>query len=294
MRWVDRLATRVGTIGCIPPRAGTPTRPDRGITTIWVNGALYDRDSLPAELAILFGTSLGLSPVCYLRESLLRSHHLEVLGRAAGSLGYSGFAVDSVAGVVTPVDGSDSVVTLVPTVADHRAIAPGADWMVVTAPFDLPDASVPLRLDVSRHRRNHHSPTINALVLGDGELLAGSREAAAAGFDEVVWLNLDDHVSCIGAGALFAEIDRQVVTPPLTDGVLESAWRAECIDATGAREQQLDVDDLLAADSVACVWPWGAAQSVAAIGDHHYADGTFAIRLAAAITAADAAAGSPR
>ena len=254
-----------------------------------MNGTLYDRDSLPDELAILFGTSLGLSPTCHLRERLLLRQHLDVLGRAAESLGYSGFTTDSAADAVTTVDTADSVVALVPTRADHRAIAAGTHWMLVTAPFTAPDASAPLRLGHSRHRRNQRNPTINALVLGDGELAAGTREATTAGLDEVVWLNLDDHVSCIGTGALFAELDGSVVTPPLTDGVPDSAWRAECFHGTDAQEQHLGVDDLLAADSVACVWPWGTAQAVAAIDRHEYNAGALATRLTTVI----ATAGSP-
>lgn len=255
---------------------------------IWVNGTLYDRGSLPPELTILFGTSLGLSPVCHLRERLLLVQHLDVLGRGAASLGYSSFDAGAAAEAVSSIDAPESMVALVPAPADHRAVSPGAQWTLVAGPFSSPDASKPLRLGVSRHRRNHHSPTINTLLLGDGELLAGSREATAADVDEVVWLNLDDNVSCAGSAALFAELDGRVVTSPLADGVPESAWRAACIDEIGAVELHLHVGELLAARSVACVWPWGSVQAVGAIDDTSYADTSLATRLTDSIATAGA------
>ena len=251
-----------------------------------MNGTLYDRDDLPPELTILFGTSLGLSPVCYPRERLLLRQNLDILGRAAESVGYSSFDADEAAEAISRIDAPESVVALVPSPADHRAAPPGNDWLLVAAPFSAPDASDPLHLGVSIHRRNHHNPTINTLFLGDGELLAGTREAIAIGLDDVVWLNLDDNVSCIASGALFAKIDTEVVTPPLADGVPESAWRAACIDETGAVELHLDIKELLAAQSVACVWPWGSAQAVGTIDQTSYANASLATRLAASITTA--------
>jgi branched-chain amino acid aminotransferase len=253
-----------------------------------VNGTLYDRDSLPPDLTIRFGISLGLSPVCYLRENLLLAQHLDVLGRAADALGYSGFDPRAAGDAISATDMSDSVVALIPTPADHKAGAPGADWMLVVRPFTAPDSSSPLRLCISQHRRNHHSPTINALLLGDAELRAGAREAIAADRDEVVWLNLDDAVSCIGAGALFADIGGRVVTPPLADGVPDSAWRAACIEPGAAVEQHVDVGDLQGAAAVACVWPWGSVQPVGAIDDTTYTDGSLAGRISAALAAATA------
>ncbi|MGZ8763868.1 MAG: aminotransferase class IV [Acidimicrobiia bacterium] len=250
-----------------------------------MDGALYDRDSLPPDLAIRFGTSLGLSPVCYLRENLLLAQHLAVLGRAADALGYSGFDPRVAGGAISATGRSDSAVALIPTPADHKAAAPGADWMLVVRPFSAPDSSSPLRLCISQHRRNHHNPTINVLLLGDAELRAGSREAIAAARDEVVWLNLDDAVSCIGAGALFADVGSRVVTPPLADGVPDSAWRSACLEEGVAVEQVVDVDDLPGAVGVACLWPWGSVQTVGAIDDTTFTDVTLVGRISAALAA---------
>jgi branched-chain amino acid aminotransferase len=156
----------------------------------------------------------------------------------------------------------------------------------VVQPFASPDATEPLRLGVSRHRRNHHSPASNVLLVGDGELLAGTREAATAGLDEVVWLNLDDAVSCIGAGALFAEIDGRVITPPRSDGVPDTAWRNACIEEMDVMELRLEVAQLRAAESVACLWPWGSVQTVEMIDGASFADASLAPRIADAVVAA--------
>ena len=124
------------------------------------------------------------------------------------------------------------------------------------------------------------------MLLGDAELHAGTRSARAAGHDDVVWLNLDDVVSCIAAGTVVAEIEGSVVTPPLADGVPSTAWRTAVLDARAAVERRIDLDDLLAARAVACVWPWGSVQAVAAVDDTTYADGSLAVRLDAVLAAA--------
>jgi branched-subunit amino acid aminotransferase/4-amino-4-deoxychorismate lyase len=221
-----------------------------------------------------------------LREHLLLVQHLDVLGRAAEALGYSGFDRLAASDAISATHMSESVVALIPTPADHKAATPGPDWMMVVRPFRVPDSSAPLRLCISHHRRNHHSPTINALFIGDTELRAGAREAIAAGCDEVVWLNLDDAVSCIGAGALFADVGGRVVTPPRPEGVPDSAWRTGCIEEGAAVEQTVEVDDLRGAVAVACLWPWGSVQTVGAIDDVTYADGSLVARIGAALAAA--------
>ncbi len=252
---------------------------------VWVNGSLYDRDSLPHEVAIRFGTSLGISPVCYTREQLLLTHHVAVLERAAETLGYVGFDPDAVRATIGASDAPGTIVALVPSPPDHKAATPGTDWTVVAEPFAAPDVSTPLRLLVSRHRRNHHSPTANALLLGDADFRAGTREATAAGCDEVVWLQLDDAVSCIGPGALFAEIAGRLVTPPLGDGVPDSAWRGACVDGATVAEDHVSLAALRSATSVACVWPWGTVQTVAEIDGAPSADHSLAPLLTAALAA---------
>lgn len=257
-----------------------------------MNGTLYDRASLPRELAVRFGTALGISPVCYLKEHALLAQHLDVLEHAAAALGYTGFDAATVGGAVTACDAPESVVVLVPTPADHKAGAPGDDWMVVVEPCAAPVTSTPLHLTVSRHRRSHRSPTSTALLLGDAELRAGTREAAATGRDDVVWLNLDEVVACVGAGVLVAEIGGEVVTPRRADGVPDSAWRTAVLEQGAAVEARIPVDDLRAARSVAGLWPWGSVQPVAAIDDIDCTGPPLAPRVEAAIVAA-VAAGRP-
>ena len=255
-------------------------------SSVWVDGTLYARDSLPPELAVRFGTSLGLSPACYTRENALLEQHVAVLERAAAALGYSGFHPEAAAESIAAVDAPAALVALVPTPLDHKAAAPGPDWILVAEPFAAPDRAEPLRLGPSPSRRNHRSPTSSTLLLGDAELHAGTRSARAAGHDDVVWLNLDDVVSCIAAGTVVAEIEGSVVTPPLADGVPSTAWRTAVLDARAAVERRIDLDDLLAARAVACVWPWGSVQAVAAVDDTTYADGSLAVRLDAVLAAA--------
>jgi branched-subunit amino acid aminotransferase/4-amino-4-deoxychorismate lyase len=254
-----------------------------------VNGTLYDRASLPRELAVRFGTALGISPVCYLKEHALLAQHVDVLEHAATTLGYTGFDRKAVQAAIAACDAPESAVALVPTPAEHKAGAPGHDWLVVVEPWAAPVAAMPLRASVSHHRRNHHSPISSVLLLGDAEFSAGKREAAAAGRDNVVWLNLDEAVACVGTGVLFADIGGQVVTPLRGDGVPDSGWRTAAIAQGVAAEESIPLDDLRTAASVAVLWPWGSVQPVAAIDDVGYDDPTLATRVETAIVAAAAA-----
>lgn len=68
--------------------------------------------------------------------------------------------------------------------------------------------------------------------------------ARNAGADEALFCDTQGNV-CEGTGTnLFAVIDGELVTPPLTTGCLAGVTRAVVIDAYGARETLFAIDDL--------------------------------------------------
>lgn len=113
----------------------------------------------------------------------------------------------------------------------------------------------PLRLKLTPIRRNETSPAAQMKALGYLDAVLALREARAAGADESLFLNTSSHVACCGSGNLFVLRGRKLLTPPLSDGVLEGITRRRILalaPAAGltAAEQSLTPRDLLHADAV--------------------------------------------
>jgi len=113
----------------------------------------------------------------------------------------------------------------------------------------------PLSLDVSAIRRNETSPLSQLKTLGYLDAILAYREAAARGHDEALFLNTKGHVACAATGNIFAVFGSEIVTPPLSDGILPGIIRGFFLDESyrvhlKAVEASLDPDDLMAADCV--------------------------------------------
>jgi branched-chain amino acid aminotransferase len=118
------------------------------------------------------------------------------------------------------------------------------------APLPAQVAFAPVTLAISAIRRNESSPTSRLKTLSylDAVLAAGA--AAAAGFDEALFLNCAGRVACAASGNIFAVHGREIVTPPVADGVLPGIIRAFVLAECGGVERALDLAELLAADAV--------------------------------------------
>lgn len=108
----------------------------------------------------------------------------------------------------------------------------------------------PLTLTTAAIRRNESSPASRLKTLNYLDAVLATGAAAAAGFDEALFLNCAGRVACAAAGNIFAVRDHEIVTPPVTDGVLPGIIRSFILEECGGRERSLDIVDLLAADAV--------------------------------------------
>jgi len=118
------------------------------------------------------------------------------------------------------------------------------------APFAPAGFFAPLTLGIATIRRNESSPTSRLKTLNylDAVLAAGA--AAAAGFDEALFLNCAGRVACAATGNIFAIRGGAIATPPVADGVLPGIVRAYVLSECGGVERSLDMADLVAADAV--------------------------------------------
>lgn len=249
---------------------------------VWADGQIFDATDLPRSLQVELGQVLGISPAAYLRGNEDLEVHIEVLGRAASSLGYLDFEADRVLAevaheidrhsAVSDLADSATVVSLLPSPESHKATPPGPNWFLnigeLTDPLD-PVMGDGLRLGLSPFRRDHNSPSVNVLLLHDTELdLArrGSPEQEDA-FDAMIWLNLDGNVACADQHTILIREGTATCMPSLSDGAIETGWRQMTLKAESAVESTIPFDRLCAADEITCLSPWGARFGVSAVFD---------------------------
>ncbi|MGO9674293.1 MAG: aminotransferase class IV [Methylocella sp.] len=111
-----------------------------------------------------------------------------------------------------------------------------------------------LSMDVATVRRNETSPLSRIKALSYLDAILAMREAAGKGCDDVLFLNGADHVACAAVGNVFALFGDELVTPPLSDGVLPGIIRGFLLEECGklglaARERSLDLKEFCTADA---------------------------------------------
>ncbi|MBT7324455.1 MAG: hypothetical protein HN855_04790 [Anaerolineae bacterium] len=78
---------------------------------------------------------------------------------------------------------------------------------------------------ISTIRRNEHSPLANIKSLNYLDNILARREADAQGADDALLLNTAGELACASAANLFFVQDKNLITPPLSAGVLPGTMR---------------------------------------------------------------------
>ena len=117
--------------------------------------------------------------------------------------------------------------------------------------------------------------------------LRSARLAAKSGFSQVMWLDAihRKYIEEVGAMNVMFKIDGKVITPALTDTVLDGITRKSVIKlldswGTKADERLISVDELVAAAKAGVLeeaWGTGTAATIAPIGRLCYAGETFVV-----------------
>ena len=102
-------------------------------------------------------------------------------------------------------------------------------------------------------RRNETSPLSRIKSLARTDSVLAQQHAAAAGVEEALFLNTRGCLACAAAANLFLLRQRELLTPPLADGVLGGVTRARVIEIAaelgiGVRERSLLPAELFDAD----------------------------------------------
>lgn len=132
-----------------------------------------------------------------------------------------------------------------------------------------PDSPAGLRVSLASHRRNQSSAAARLLLSQDTELIAGRVQSEQT--DATLWLNLEGNVACIDQHSVFVRMsDARLLTPPLQDGAIHSACRSAQIESSGAQEQSMTLADLLGAQSITCLTPWGQTVPVSSLAGREF------------------------
>lgn len=168
-----------------------------------------------------------------------------------------------------------------------RGVLPPAEpnpTLVITA-TPLPAPAPPARLVIAQGtRRNDRSPLAQVKSLNYLDNILARQEAARRGADDAVLLNTRERVAETSIANLFAVIGGDLLTPPLSEGVLPGIMRAAVL-ADGAGERPLTAEDLSRADEIFLTSALGI-RSVAALEGHEVTGRAVAEKLRARIPGA--------
>lgn len=109
------------------------------------------------------------------------------------------------------------------------------NWFITAAA--IATTSTPAKLQTSRIKRNEHSVVSEIKTLSYLENVIALNEAVSAGFDEALLLNIAGEVAETATCNLLFELDGELITPPLSSGVLRGITRELLIEKFAVREQ---------------------------------------------------------
>ncbi|MGA1328757.1 MAG: aminotransferase class IV [Candidatus Nanopelagicales bacterium] len=109
------------------------------------------------------------------------------------------------------------------------------NWFITAAA--IATTSTPAKLQTSRIKRNEHSVVSEIKTLSYLENVIALNEAVGAGFDEALLLNIAGEVAEAATCNLLFELDGELITPPLSSGVLRGITRELLIEKFAVREQ---------------------------------------------------------
>ena len=150
----------------------------------------------------------------------------------------------------------------------------------------LPSASKPLadkvtRVGISTYRRISDDVMPPRVKAGSNYQNArlGMLEVQAGGYDKVLYLTRNGNVAEGAGECVFVLRDGELLTPPVTDGILESITRQTVIDiapahlAREARQRSIDRIELYLAEEVFLVGSMAEVRPVVNIDGYQIADG---------------------
>ncbi|MCK0196836.1 aminotransferase class IV [Ancylobacter sp. 6x-1] len=203
----------------------------------------------------VFDTALALGGVV-----MARARHVERLHNSAQAIGISiernkiEVALDE---AMTPAP--QILRTTITRGIAGRGLWPNGDvvptLVVGSAPWSPSLIGQPARLAIATGRRNSLSNITNLKTLNYLDHILAAREAAKAGVEDALMLNIGGRVACSTIANVFALKQSRLATPPLIEGCLPGVMRGILLETAPMLgfepvETALTVEELMAADAV--------------------------------------------
>ena len=162
--------------------------------------------------------------------------HLERLERSCRGLRIPFPAASLVEGIelaVAEMGGLTYALRIIVTVSGRR--------LVITEPWKMPSEQIRLSLV-----ENHAQPILRGLkTLSYAANMLSGRIARERGYDEALWISPEGHVLEAPTAAFFwVSADDRLLTPPLSDGILDSITRRVVLEYLPAGEQSCSRQEL--------------------------------------------------
>lgn len=238
--------------------------------TVWLDGALMPGETAriaPNDRGFLLGDGLFETLLAEGGEVRFLAAHLARLRHGAEVLGlnvpYDNRSLEAAMRELLASNGLSetpraSLRLTLTRGPGPRGIVPPAETAptcLITAAKAGPQPASLSAMIATSTRRNQASPTSRLKTLGYLDAVLARQEAARAGVDEAILLNTVDRVACGSVANLFLLKGTRLITPPLSDGVLDGITRA-CVLEIGKElgldtaEESLTVDDLASAEAL--------------------------------------------
>lgn len=231
---------------------------------LWLNGQIIDNTVAPFDFTDrgltlgdgVFDTALALNG-----RIVFEDQHRERLVAGAKTLGFT-VESDQIRDVMRAlaVKGPRLVIrTTVTRGIGSRGIKaplkPSVSLFGTASPVLPASFFEPITLYPTKIRRNETSPAARIKTLNYLDAILATDEAVMHGYDEAIFLNTKGNVTCTGVGNIFALYGDHLITPRLTDGVLDGTMRSAILGTSFASilqksEQSFGMDTLLNADAV--------------------------------------------
>ena len=107
-----------------------------------------------------------------------------------------------------------------------------------------------IKLGIANIRRNNTSPITQNKTLNYLDNVIEKNRAAKNGYEDAIFLNINEKVSCTTTSNIFYVQKNKIYTPPLKDGVLNGVMREQFLKKKIATTQTTSLNNLLKSDYI--------------------------------------------
>lgn len=123
--------------------------------------------------------------------------------------------------------------------------------MVIMRLAEIPNDMPPAKAWIAEStRRNEFSPLSRIKSINYADNILALLEARKHDHNEAILLNTKNNVCCSSSGNIYIVENNEIITPPLTDGVMDGVTRSHLIKAHSIKEQIISKERFLEAEEI--------------------------------------------